>query len=172
MDTPERIVGDALRRWCLRLTVCDRNCSRRWRSARPGSVSLGGLVLLQYAGRDPAARADCDAVVFRPRTDLAAALPAVRRPQSPAGRATAGIAVALDERGDLLTEGAGVRGAEVDLILGAVESEPHCLVCWAAVHVVFQRDGHLASILLLPPVPAIGLLGALLVIIGCTSYNA
>jgi len=47
----------------------------------PGSASLrGGLVPLEHAGRDAAAVADRDAVVFRPRPDVGAAPPAFRCP--------------------------------------------------------------------------------------------
>src|SRR5262249_12523188 len=62
------------------LTDSDGRC---WRcGARPGVTRAasrsgrGGFVLLDNAGRDAAAFADRDAVVFRPRADIAAVLTA------------------------------------------------------------------------------------------------
>jgi len=49
----------------------------------------------------------------------------------------------LDERRQLLAESPGVLGAQVDLVAGAFETEPHRLICRAAIQVVFQRDGYL-----------------------------
>src|SRR5712691_10179544 len=109
-----------------------------------GSASFGGgLVLLHHTRRDPPAIADRDAVVFRPRTYLAAAVPAGRRPGSPASQSPASCAGVLDERRELRAEGAGVLAAQIDLIFRALEAEPHGLVCRAAIQVVFQRDGYL-----------------------------
>src|SRR5712692_3048790 len=120
----------------------------------PGSTSLGGgLVLLDHAGGDPAAGADREAVVFGPRPDLAAALPAGRRPRRPARRPAARLAGVLDERRELLAEGTGVLGAQVDLVVGTAEPEPHRLIRRAAIEVIVQRDGHFLSHLL-PPMPA------------------
>src|SRR5262249_23759004 len=116
-----------------------------------GSASFGrGLVLLHHARRDPPAIADRNAVVFRPRTDVAAALPAGRGPGSPANQSSAGLAGMLDERRELLAEGAGVLAAQINLIIRALEAEPHSLVRWAAIQVVLQRDGYLLSHINLP----------------------
>jgi hypothetical protein len=77
-------------------------------------------------------------VVFRPPPDLAAPLPPRRRSCRPACRSAAGLAGVLDERRELLTEGVGVLKAQIDLILGAVEPEPHRLIrraaSWASAH--------------------------------------
>src|SRR5579859_4337146 len=104
-------------------------------SAFPG----GGLVLLHDAGRDPPALADRDAVFSCPRADLAAALSPGRGPGSPAGRPAARLTGVVEVRLELLAEGSRVLGVQVDLILRALESEPHRLCGWAAVEVVFQR---------------------------------
>src|SRR5262249_35956554 len=90
----------------------------------PGSVSLGGLMLLGHAGWDPAAVADGNAVVFGPGTDVAAGLGAGRGPARPAGYAAAGFAGMLGKRRELLTERAGVLAAQINLIVNAVEPEP------------------------------------------------
>jgi hypothetical protein len=100
----------------------------------------GGFVLLDHAGRDAPAPADRDAVVFHPRPDVAAALPARCGPRRPAARTAAGLAGVVDVGRDLLAEGGGVLRAEVDLVVGAVEPEPQRLVGWAAVKVVFEFD--------------------------------
>jgi hypothetical protein len=92
------------------------------------SVPDGGPVLLSHAGRDSPAGADRDAVLFRPRPDLAAALPPGRRPAGPAGRPASRLMGVLDIGLALLAEGPRILGAQVDLILGAVEPEPHCLI--------------------------------------------
>jgi len=51
----------------------------------------------------------------------------------------------LNERGHHLAERSGVLLTQVDLILRATEPEPHGLICWAAIKVVFQRDGYWLS---------------------------
>jgi len=62
-------------------------------SSRAGPASgRRGVVLLGHSGRDPAAAADGDAVVFRPGADVAGAPPARRGPGSPAGQSPAGHA--------------------------------------------------------------------------------
>jgi hypothetical protein len=54
------------------------------------------------------------------------------------------LAGMLEERCELLAEGDGVLGAEVDLIVRATEAEPYGLIGWAAVKVVLpsRRYGH------------------------------
>src|SRR6266851_8979933 len=124
----------ALRQCNTQLTARDRSvvhpqamaCGSAW------SGSFGRLVLLDHAGRDPAS-ADRDAVVFGPGPDLATALPACRSPRSPACRPAPRLAGVLDERRELRAEGPGVLLAQVDLVIGAVEPEPHRLVRRAAV---------------------------------------
>jgi hypothetical protein len=49
----------------------------------------------------------------------------------------------LDERRELSAERIGVLGAQIDLIVGAAEPEPHRLIRRASIKVVFQRDGNL-----------------------------
>ncbi|HEX2322433.1 MAG TPA: hypothetical protein VHJ18_25920 [Streptosporangiaceae bacterium] len=48
----------------------------------------------------------------------------------------------LDQRRELLTEGLGVLGVQIDLVVGTAEPEPHRLIRGAAIEVIFQRDGH------------------------------
>jgi hypothetical protein len=74
-----------------------------------------GLVLLHHAGRDTSPFADGDAVIFRPGADIAAALAAGRAADRPMRLRSAPLAGMLDERRELLAEGGGVFGAEVDL---------------------------------------------------------
>src|SRR5579859_2505697 len=107
--------------------------------------SGGGVVLLCHAGRDTPALADRDALVLRPGPDITAALTACRRARRPAGWSPRGFAGMLHEGGDLLTERSSVLLVQVDLILCAAEPEPHGLSCWAAIKVVFQRDGYSLS---------------------------
>jgi len=71
--------------------------------------------------------------------------PPGRRPRRPACGAAARLAGVLNERRELLAEGTGVLGAQVDLVVGAVESEPHSLFRRAAIQVVFQRYSDLLS---------------------------
>jgi hypothetical protein len=49
----------------------------------------------------------------------------------------------FDERCDLPAERRGVLVAQVDLIFGAAQPEPHGLIRRAAIKIVFQRDGYL-----------------------------
>src|SRR5262249_60552924 len=112
--------------------------------ARPGLDSAasrsgrGGFVLLDNARRDAPALADRDALVFRPRPDIAAALtarcgthrPAALPPSSPAG--------VLDVGRDLPAEPAGVLLAEVDLVVHAAEPEPQRLIRRAFIKVVLD----------------------------------
>src|SRR5690348_10129126 len=89
--------------------------------ARPGCDSAasrsrrGGFVLLDNAGRDAAPLADRDAVVFRPRTDLAAALTARCSTCRLAALAPSRLAGVFDVGRDLPAEPAGILLAEVDL---------------------------------------------------------
>src|SRR5262249_14850164 len=57
------------------------------------------------------------------------------------------------ERGQLLAEGGGVLGAQVDLIIGAADGEPHGLIGRAAIEIVLQRDGYLLGHRNLPDCP-------------------
>jgi hypothetical protein len=50
----------------------------------------------------------------------------------------------------LLAERRGVLGAQVDLIIGALEGKPHGLLGWAAGQIVFQHDGYFLGHLYLP----------------------
>src|SRR6266487_4508813 len=91
----------------------------------------------------------------------------VRAVPRPSAARLAGV---LDERRELLAEGTGVRGAQVDLAVGAAEPEPHCLICRAAIQIVFQRDGDLLSHLL-PPMPTVGIAAPSPAVIPHTSCN-
>src|SRR5215831_18480007 len=94
-------------------------------SVRPGVIlaasrsGRGGFVLLGNAGRDAPALADRDAVVFRPRADIAAALTARSGTHRLAALSPASLAGVLDVGRDLPAEPAGVLLAEVDLVVGA-----------------------------------------------------
>ena len=109
----------------------------------------GCLVLHDYARRDTAALADCDALFHGPGPAVTAALTAGRSAGTPAGRGSASLAAMLDIRRDLLAERGSVLLAQVDLVLGAAETEPDRLIGPAAIQVVFQRHRYL----LCHPVP-------------------
>jgi hypothetical protein len=70
------------------------------------------------------------------RSRLDAVRPGRRRGPRPARRV-------LDERRELPTERRGVLSAQIDLVLGAAQPEPHRLIRRASIKVVFQRDGYL-----------------------------
>jgi len=86
-------------------------------------------VLLHNAGRDALAAADRDALVVRPRPDIAAALTARR-----------GTGCVLSQGCQLLAERPGIVLVQIDLVRGAADLEPHRLRCRAAVKIVFKRD--------------------------------
>jgi hypothetical protein len=133
------------------LSVCGRRCSHMSRPrCLPSASFCRGLVLLHHAGRNAAALTDRQAVVFRPGPDVTAALTARRGPPRAAGLGAAGLARVLDERRQLLPERGGVFLAQVDLILGAGEPEPHGLSRRAAIQVVFQCDRYSLGHLILP----------------------
>ena len=69
-------------------------------------------------------------------------LPARGRAARPPGLASPGLAGVLDERRQLLPEGLGVLGGQIDLILRPAEGEVDGLVGRAATEVVFQRDDY------------------------------
>src|SRR5215510_11773606 len=79
---------------------------------------------------------------FCPDPDITRALPAGRGPPGPAALGAPGPAGMLEVGPELLAERSGVLGVQVDLTVGAIEGEPHRLLCRAAGQVVFQRDGH------------------------------
>src|SRR5690348_10965397 len=101
-----------------------------------------GLVPLHHAGRDAPALTDHDAVVFRPRPDVTAVLPAGLSTSRSARLRSPGLAGVLKVRRELLAERGGVAGPEVDLIAGAIDGEPDGLIGRAAVEVVFEDDGY------------------------------
>ena len=114
------------------------------------------MVLLNDAGGDAPAGADRDALVFRPRPDIAAALRA-RGPPRPTALSPPGPAGMIDERGELLAERRGVLGAQIDLILGAVHPEPHRLIRGAPIKIILEFDGYLLcypGLLAAPGLPA------------------
>jgi hypothetical protein len=104
---------------------------------RESGASGGGFILLNEAGRDAPAVADRDALAFRPRPDVAAALPACCGTPRPAARPPASLAGVLDERRKLLPERPGVLLAQIDLVLGAAQPEPHRLLRRAPIKIVF-----------------------------------
>src|SRR6516162_4736634 len=118
----------------------------------PGRSAAAGrrLVLLYHARRDAPARADRDAVVFRPGPDVTGALAARRGPGRPARLRPPSLPRVLDEWRQLLSERGRVLLAQIDLIVRGTEGEPHRLIRRAAIKVVFQRDGYSLSHLNLP----------------------
>src|SRR6266851_2819291 len=108
------------------------------------------VVLLQHAGRDTAALTDCQAVLFRPGPDITAALTADCGPPGPARLCPPGLAGVLKIGRELLAERGGVLGVQVNLIVGAVEGEPHRLLRRAAGQIVFQGYGYFLGHLYLP----------------------
>ena len=107
-------------------------------------VIPASLLFARRAGRDTPTLADGDAMVFRPGPDIAAALAAGRAARRSVQLNSPRLAGMLEERCELLAEGDGVLGAEVDLIVRATEAEPYGLIGWAAVNVVLpsRRYGH------------------------------
>src|SRR6516164_6492516 len=77
-----------------------RTVTRRGRSPAAGRR----LILLYHARRDAPARADRDAVVFRPGPDVTGALAARRGPGRPARLRPPGLPRVLDEWRQLLSE--------------------------------------------------------------------
>jgi len=51
---------------------------------------------------------------------------------------------------ELLAERGGGLGAQVDLVVAALEGKPHGLLGWAAGQIVFQLDGDFLGHLYLP----------------------
>jgi hypothetical protein len=147
--------GTLIAQW--RIAASDRN-----ESLRSGQASLARTGV--FSRRDPATIAS--AAESRRAADdgdrdgaeqpdkhpprFAAALTARGRAGRPAGLTSPGSAGVLDEGRKLLAEQASVRAAQVDLVVLAIEAEPHGLLCRAAVQVVLQRDGHFLSHLNLP----------------------
>jgi hypothetical protein len=82
-------------------------------------LRCGGFVLLNNARRDAAALADRDALVFRPRPDVAAALTARCGTRRPAALSASGLSGMFDVGRDLPAEPAGILLAEVDLVFRA-----------------------------------------------------
>ena len=108
------------------------------------SASFGSsLVLLNDAGGDAPTGADRDALVLRPRPDIAAALPAGCSPPRPAALSPARPAGVIDERCELAAERRGVLGAQIELILVAIHPEPHRRICRAPIKIILEFDGYL-----------------------------
>src|SRR5215475_13232638 len=103
----------------------------------------GGLVLVQDTGGDAPPRADRDAGLLRPRPNIDAALPACRAAPGLPPRSPSRLAGTCDERCQPPAERGGVAGAQVNLVAGAADGEPHRLIGRAAVEVVLQGDGYL-----------------------------
>ena len=96
------------------------------------------------------AGANRDALILGPRPDTAAALAACRGPRGSAVLFFAGSAGMLDEGRELAAERGGVLSAQIDLVVGAANSEPDRLIRRPSVKIVFQHDGYLLCHLRLP----------------------
>jgi hypothetical protein len=90
----------------------------------------GGLVLLNDAGPGSARGAGRNVLILGPCPETAAALAAWRGPPGPAVLSFAGSAGMLDEGPELAVERGGVLAAQIDLVVGAADSEPDRLVRW------------------------------------------
>src|SRR5260370_15821027 len=88
----------------------------------------GVVVLLQHAGGDAPALTDRQAVLFRPNPDIAAALTVRCGPPGTARLGPPRLAGVLKIGCEVFAERGGVLGVQVDLIVGAVEGEPHRLL--------------------------------------------
>ena len=105
---------------------------------QPGSGSLGSrVVLLSHAREDAPAIADRDALVLRPGPDVRAALTARHGPPGAAPLPPARPAGVLDERRELPAERISVHCAQVYLVVGAAEPEPHRLIRRASIEIFF-----------------------------------
>jgi hypothetical protein len=96
----------------------------------------GGFAPLNDAGPDAPARAHRDALAL-PRPGISAALTGCCR--------MPGLADMPDEGSHLPAELRGVLLAHIDLVLRAAQSEPHRLIDWFPIKIVFQRDRYLLS---------------------------
>jgi len=111
--------------------VYDPHIRRWWLGLAPAGRRV---VLLQHAGRDAPALTDRQPVLLRPGPpDITAALTAGCDPSGSASRCPPGPAGVLQIGRELLAERGDVLGVQVDLIIGAIESEPHRLLRRATV---------------------------------------
>ena len=85
------------------------------------SGSSGGFVLLDHAGGNPATVADRDALISRPRPNTTVALTTRCAALRPAARSPDGLAGVFGERDELLVKDSSVPGAQVDLVVSAVQ---------------------------------------------------
>src|SRR5215468_214184 len=90
------------------------------------------------------------AVLLRPGPDTTGTLTASRGPPGPSRRCPPRPAGVLKVGRELLAERGGVLGAQVDLIVGALEGKPHRLLGRAAGQIVFEHDGYFLGHLYLP----------------------
>src|SRR6516162_3538812 len=102
-----------------------------------------GVILRHYIRRNAPAGADRNTLLRGPGPDRGAALAACGRSPGPVPWFPPGPPGVLDERCQFAAEGGGVLLVQVDLIRRAADREPHRLGCWAAIEIVFQRDGYL-----------------------------
>src|SRR5437773_1882405 len=99
--------------------------------------SRGGFVLLHNTRGDAPAVAERDALVLRPRPDVAAAPTACLRTPRPAALWSSSLAGMFDVRSELLAQRRGVLLVQVDLVLRAADPEPQRLGCRTSVKIVF-----------------------------------
>src|SRR5438876_11754003 len=122
----------------------DRRCEDRFGADHDSGLRHAPVLAASYCWTTlagiAAALADRDALVFRPRPDVAAAFPARCGTRRPAALSASGLAGMFDVGRDLPAERAGVLLTEIDFVFGAAEPEPQRLDCWASIKVVFEFD--------------------------------
>lgn len=108
-------------------------------------MSVGGVEGLLDGGGDAAAVGDLVAVAARPVPDRDGVLPvgcgALRCAGGGAAAASAGAAGVIDPGRQVLPQGGGVLGVEVDLVVGAVQAEGDGLVGGEGVVEVVDQGG-------------------------------
>jgi hypothetical protein len=108
--------------------------------------SVASFVLLDDARGDAPAVADRDGMVFGPGSDIGAALAACWGTAGPTLSPTR-LAGMVDVGCELPAERLGVLGAQINLILRAVQPEPHRLIGRPAIKIVFERDGYIFCVI-------------------------
>jgi len=114
----------------------------------PDLLCGGGLELDHQFGGHPSAVLHVDALRLGPLADLGAVHPVRPRPEAAAGWPTgtaSGPPRSLHVARQRVPQRPGVLGVQVDLILGAVQSESDGILSGAAVEVIDEQDLYLLS---------------------------